>query len=244
MNRGCCMLHISDLWYLSNIIEYEIELKYFEWPNYGQKYFTLPWVYLKCVQYALVCIWMCGSILNMLNCQDKQMGKLEMNIHHLVHTIPHMTISLVCSIVLSIIMSSFCASPNVRLPPLTMLNLRWSQRQFRRGCTKIILLSNQWMSETERTVHLWAAVPPQSNTAVLGGRGDRGSTVTCTMLCGMSEAAVRTVSLIYQDKCKHVKSQPLLLDYKAEHIVNRSTSLMGTRPANAVFNHLPWSLLD
>lgn len=33
------------------------------------------------------------------------------------------------------------------------------------------------------------------------------STLTCTMLCGMSWAAVGTVSLIYQDKCKHIKSQ-------------------------------------
>lgn len=74
---------------------------------------------------------------------------------------------------------------------------------------------------------MWAAVPPWHNTVVLGGplwptathtsqlkclslvrHGiARWSTLTCTMLCGMSIAAVGTVSLIYQDKCKHVKSQ-------------------------------------
>lgn len=60
----------------------------------------------------------------------------------------------------------------------------------------------------------------------------RWSTLTCTMLCGMSGAAVGTVSLIYQDKCKHVKSRAHTARWlgRAYH----EPSLVGTSPAYTV----------
>lgn len=80
------------------------------------------------------------------------------------------------------------------------------------------------MSESDKLIHMWAAVPPWNNKVVLGrsqrpprvsssvwfcrGKGlGCWSALTCPVFCGMSAAGVMTVSLIYHDNCKHVKSQ-------------------------------------
>lgn len=121
-------------------------------------------------------------------------------------------------------------------------------RRFLRGPTKISRCQINACLRLTRVIPTWASGPQWNNTVVLGrslwpprvssgvcfcwGAGiARWFTLTCIVLCSMSGAQVGSVSLIYHDKCKHVKSQARTVRRPAEHTVSRSSSLAGARPS-------------
>lgn len=107
------------------------------------------------------------------------------------------------------------------------------------------------MSETDRIIHMWAAVSPWNSTVVLGGslRLTRLSSSVCLLWCRGSpndlpwhipcyvaclEQQLGLFSLIYQDKCKHIKSQAHVARWLGTAYMSHSPSLVGTKPAYTI----------
>lgn len=105
-----------------------------------------------------------------------------------------------------------------------MLNVSWSQDNSRGAALKSAAVKsmNVWNRQYNPHVSICASMKQHSGTwgtpvthssqlkclSLLRRGHNRWSVLTYSMLCSMSGAAVGSVSLIYNDKGKHIKNQP------------------------------------